>query len=74
MAQDTLLELRGKKVRAFIEASLLHRGYPPSVREIGKHLKFHSASGVYELLNQLEAAGYIERDAGVPRGIRVGRG
>lgn len=70
MAQKPL-DTRAEQVRNFIEVSLLHRGYPPSVREIGKHLKLKSASTVYELLNRLEADGHIERDRKVMRGIRI---
>ncbi len=46
-------------------------GYPPSIREICGKTSISSTSVVNYYLDQLEEMGYIERDQGVSRGIRL---
>jgi repressor LexA len=46
-------------------------GYPPAIREICEHAVISSTSVVNYYLDQLEDMGYIERDQGVSRGIRL---
>lgn len=46
-------------------------GYPPSIREICDKANISSTSVVNYYLDQLEEMGYIERDEGVSRGIRL---
>ena len=46
-------------------------GYPPSIREICEKANISSTSVVNYYLDQLEEMGYIERDQGVSRGIRL---
>jgi len=46
-------------------------GYPPSIREICEKASISSTSVVNYYLDQLEEMGYIERDQGVSRGIRL---
>lgn len=65
-------EARRVRVVELIAESLTARGYPPSVSELA------AATGVSTRqtrvdLTTLEAAGIIERDPGVPRGIRLNR-
>ena len=45
-------------------------GYPPSIREIGKHFEIGSLRGVTVHLDALARKGYIER-ANTPRSIRI---
>ncbi|WP_296732484.1 transcriptional repressor LexA [Anaerovibrio sp.] len=52
-----------------IKEFLLEKGYPPSVREIGKSVGLKSSSTVHGYLNQLEEAGLIRRDPTKPRAI-----
>lgn len=47
------------------------RGYPPSMRELGKRLGLTSTDSVRERLLSLEQAGMIERVPGSPRAIRL---
>jgi len=47
------------------------RGYPPSVREIGRHLGLRSPATVHSHLTALERAGHIRRDPTKPRAIEV---
>ena len=46
-------------------------GYPPSIREICGKTSISSTSVVNYYLDQLEEMGYIERDQGISRGIRL---
>lgn len=46
-------------------------GYPPSIREICDKAHISSTSVVNYYLDQLQEMGYIERDQGVSRGIRL---
>lgn len=54
-----------------IQKSLLDRGYPPSVREIGQAIGLKSSSTVHGHLAKLEKAGYIRKDKDKPRAIEI---
>jgi len=58
-------------VLEFIRQRIDKRGYPPTLRELADGLGIGSTNGVRYHLDVLERAGYIERDRGTPRGIRV---
>jgi len=58
-------------VLAFLRAFVAEHGYPPSVRDIRDGCGLSSTSVVHRTLTDLEARGYIERTAGVARGLRV---
>ena len=49
-------------------------GFPPSIREIGEKTGITSTSVVNYYLDQLEKAGYIERESHISRGIRLMKG
>ncbi|MEW6624723.1 MAG: transcriptional repressor LexA [Bacillota bacterium] len=55
----------------FIKKQLLKKGYPPSVREIGKAVGLSSSSTVHAHLSYLESKGYIRRDPTKPRAIEL---
>ncbi|RME08489.1 MAG: repressor LexA [Anaerolineae bacterium] len=46
-------------------------GYPPTIREICDRAEISSTSVANYYLDQLEEMGYIERDRGVSRGLRL---
>lgn len=46
-------------------------GFPPTVREICRACSIKSTSTVHAILRSLEENGYIRREAGYSRGIRV---
>lgn len=48
-----------------------HKGYPPSVREIGTAVDLKSSSSVHSQLEKLEAKGYIRKDPTKPRAIEI---
>lgn len=65
------LSPRHQKILTFIESYQSERGYPPSIREIGKQTQISSTSVVNYYLNQLEEMGYLERNRNVSRGINL---
>jgi repressor LexA len=62
---------RQRRVLEVIRDALERRGYPPSMREIGKAAGLASPSSVSHQLHALEAKGYIRRDANLPRALEV---
>ena len=64
-------EERQKNIFDFIKEFLMEKGYPPSVREIGKAVGLKSSSTVHGYLARLEEAGLIKRDPTKPRAIDI---
>jgi repressor LexA len=62
---------RQKKVLDFITGHLERHGYPPTLREIGGHLKVSGTLGVMKHLDALERKGFIRKTAGSSRGIAL---
>jgi repressor LexA len=83
MAKKTVTELpdgppdatgltpRQQRVLAHIKDSIEHRGYPPSMREIGGAVGLTSTSSVAHQLRVLEEKGYLKRDPNRPRALEV---
>lgn len=69
MGRKRCADQRMEQIYKVIKEQLLKKGYPPSVREIGKEVGLKSSSTVHGYLNQLEAAGLIRRDPTKPRAI-----
>jgi repressor LexA len=65
------LSERQKKILEVLDSFQKHAGYPPAIREICEQAHISSTSVVNYYLDQLEEMGYIERDQGVSRGIRL---
>lgn len=65
------LTVRQRKVLEVIRDAVGHRGYPPSMREIGQAAGLSSPSSVAHQLGVLEAKGYIRRDPHRPRALEV---
>ncbi len=62
---------RQEEILNFIKKEVQAKGYPPSVREIGKAVGLSSSSTVHAHLSQLEKKGYIRRDPTKPRAIEL---
>ncbi|MFM8320595.1 MAG: transcriptional repressor LexA [Chloroflexota bacterium] len=62
---------RQKKILEVLQSFQQEFGYPPAIREICQRAGISSTSVVNYYLDQLEEMGYIQRDGGVSRGIRV---
>ena len=56
------LSKRQQDIFDFIATSILARGYPPTMREIGDAVGMASLSSVTHQLHRLESLGYIRRD------------
>jgi len=62
---------RKRKIMEMIAATIRSRGYPPSVREIGKAVGLASTSAVHHHLQALEREGFLDRGASQSRAIRL---
>lgn len=60
-----------QRILDFIGASLEEKGYPPSIREIGRRLRITSPSSVAYHLRVLEAAGLLKREGAISRGMTL---
>ena len=67
---DTL-SAKQEEIYNVIKDSILNKGYPPSVREIGELVGLKSTSSVHAHLNSLEKKGYIRKDPTKPRTIEI---
>ncbi|RJQ31123.1 MAG: transcriptional repressor LexA [Actinobacteria bacterium] len=62
---------RQQQILNFINSFLSKKGYPPSVREIGKAIGLSSSSTVHSHLSTLEKKGFLRRDQAKPRALEV---
>lgn len=69
-----MLNERAREILAFIHQFIDQRGYPPTIREIGKAFGISSTNGVRYYLHVLEKAGHVKRQDKLSRGIEVVRG
>ncbi len=65
------LTFRQKEILNFISQAIQDKGYPPTLREIGKKFKIASTNGVHTILEALEKKGYIKRHPLLSRGIEL---
>ena len=68
------LNKREKAILKFIEKQIKLKGYPPSVREIGKAVGLRSTATVHGYLNQLEEKGYIKKETQKGRTLKLLKG
>ncbi len=64
------LTARQEQVLHFIRESIIDRGYPPTLREIGAHMGIRSTNGVNDHLRALERKGYLTREDMKSRALR----
>ena len=69
MGRNRCSDERQAQIYEVIKSFLMEKGYPPSVREIGKIVGLKSSSTVHGYLAKLEEAGKIVRDPTKPRAI-----
>lgn len=67
---DPLTDIE-RKVYHYLLDFLAEHTYQPSVREIGKRLRIRSTKTVAELLQSLADKGYLEREPGRSRGVKI---
>jgi len=71
MANLERLTDRQREVYQFIREKIRHRGYGPTVREIGTQFKISSPNGVMCHLKALEKKGLITREPNMSRAITL---
>ncbi len=64
------LTVRQKQALDYITSCLHERGYPPTLREIGRHMGIRSTNGVNDHLKALERKGYLVREELKSRALR----
>ena len=64
------LTFRQKEILDFISASIVERGFPPTLREIGEHFNIRSTNGVNDHLKALEKKGHLRREDLKSRAMR----
>lgn len=62
---------RQAQTLAIIRASILERGFPPTLREIGEEMSIRSTNGVSDHMKALERKGYIRRHDLKSRGVEL---
>ncbi len=63
-----------KAILQFIEEQVMEKGYPPSVREIGKAIGLSSTATVHAYLSKLEKQGLIKKEGKKGRTLKVVNG
>src|SRR5665213_1004631 len=61
---------RQQMVLDYIRSSIVDRGYPPTLREIGARMGIRSTNGVNDHLRALERKGYLTREDMKSRALR----
>ena len=64
------LTQRQRDILEFISASIVERGFPPTLREIGEHFNIRSTNGVNDHLKALEKKGHLRREDLKSRAMR----
>lgn len=54
-----------------IRTSVRERGFPPTLREVGATVGLASTSSVAQVVQTLEARGYLRREPGSPRSLTI---
>ncbi len=64
------LTFRQREILDFISSSIVERGFPPTLREIGEHFNIRSTNGVNDHLKALEKKGHLRREDLKSRAMR----
>lgn len=65
------ISAKQQEILEYIKDEILHKGYPPAVREICQAVNLKSTSSVHSHLETLEKNGYIRRYPTKPRAIEI---
>ena len=71
MSKSKLLTFKQERVLSFLKDYLSRYGYPPTVREITRHLNMAGPHSAKRFLDMLEQKGYIRRIAKSSRAIEI---
>jgi repressor LexA len=64
-----MLNDRAREILSYIQRFMREKGFPPTIREIGKEFGISSTNGVRYYLTLLEKNGFIKRRGKISRGI-----
>lgn len=67
----TDITFRQAQVLKFIYKSISDSGYPPTLADLRDEMEVSSNQGVLDILKILEDKGYIEKEEGMARGLRI---
>ena len=67
----TKMEAKEQLVLEYIKENIRTRGYSPSIRDICSALNIKSTSTVHTCLERLEQKGYIQKEGGKSRTVRI---
>lgn len=67
----TVLSEKEQLILDYIKTVIAEKGYSPSIRDIRSDLNIKSTSTVHTYLEKLERKGYIQKDGGKSRSLRV---
>lgn len=65
------LSVNTVKVLAYIIDYIDRKGYPPSLREISRRMKFKTHAGASYHIRKLIRTGYVKRETNCSRGLRL---
>lgn len=65
------LTKRQSEILKFIQQGIVQNGYPPTIREIASRFRLNSTRTVYDHVAALEKKGYLRRDRGKGRGLKL---
>ena len=71
MTSISSLSPKQLKILAFIETELAMTGRPPTYRDIAHHFGYEAVGTVQDHIRILIKKGYLEKEPGVARGLRV---
>ena len=66
-----MLTDRQRYVLEVVKGFILEHGWPPTIRELGEALDISSTNGVRRHLEVLERKGFLSRDPGTARGLKI---
>ena len=69
-----MLNKREKSILKFIEKQIKLKGYPPSVREIGKAVDLKSTATVHGYIASLEKKGFVKKESQKGRTLKLLKG
>ena len=71
VSRKTSLTLKQLQILSFIREEVAHSGRPPTYRDIAAHCGYEAVGTVQDHIRALIQKGFLEKEAGVARGIRL---
>lgn len=71
MPDTSALPYRQRRVYDFLIDYIARNGYPPTIGEIAENMGVRGSYTIRGSLGALERKGFIQRDRGISRGLRI---